>query len=194
MKQRDLARGLGIDPAAVSRLKAKGMPGDSVEAAAAWRRANVAPYIRSGDAGDDAGGTAEAAAAAPPLAHGEPTHAPGPRLDLAQERAWLAREQRIAVEMRNAITRGEYAPIQLLGEVLAGASQAVAERFDHLPGQLRKSCPDLPQQALDQVMKTIAEARNEWVRQTVELVTAAIVATDEEPESALQDDGEEVAP
>jgi phage terminase Nu1 subunit (DNA packaging protein) len=93
-------------------------------------------------------------------------------LDLAQERAALAREQRIGIALKNAVLRGEYASIAMLGEVLATASQAVAERFDHLPGQVRKACPDLPPAAVDQVMAIIAAARNEWVRSTVALVTA----------------------
>jgi phage terminase Nu1 subunit (DNA packaging protein) len=93
-------------------------------------------------------------------------------LDLAQERAALAREQRIGIALKNAVLRGEYASIAMLGEVLDTASQAVAERFDHLPGQVRKACPDLPPAAVDQVMAIIAAARNEWVRSTVALVTA----------------------
>ena len=70
-------------------------------------------------------------------------------------------------------------------QTLAVASQAVAERFDHLPGQLRKVCPNLAPAAIDQVMATIAAARNEWVRQTIELVTAEVLGgdLDEEPEA-----------
>ena len=47
MNQRELALALGIDPAAVSRLKAKGMPVESVAVAQAWRRRHVAPYAKS---------------------------------------------------------------------------------------------------------------------------------------------------
>lgn len=39
--QQDLARALGVDPALVTRYKARGMPVDSIEAASAWRLANV---------------------------------------------------------------------------------------------------------------------------------------------------------
>lgn len=46
MKQSDLAAALGLDPAAVSRLKQRGMPTDSVEAAKAWRQRNVNPYYK----------------------------------------------------------------------------------------------------------------------------------------------------
>ena len=47
MNQRELADALGIDGALVSRLKARGMPVDSVQAAQDWRRKNVNPYYRS---------------------------------------------------------------------------------------------------------------------------------------------------
>lgn len=47
MKQRELARQLGLSESAVSKLAKAGMPTHSVEAAAGWRRARVAPYVKS---------------------------------------------------------------------------------------------------------------------------------------------------
>jgi phage terminase Nu1 subunit (DNA packaging protein) len=94
--------------------------------------------------------------------------------DLTHERAALAREQRIGIELRNARERGEYASITLLAQVLATASQAVAERFDHLPGDLRKKCPDMTDAQRDTVLATIVAARNEWTRTTAELVAAQL--------------------
>lgn len=91
-------------------------------------------------------------------------------LDLVQERAALAREQRRHYELKNAIAAGEYAPVKLLSQVLATASQAVVERFQQLPSALRKACPDLPEAARDQVMAVIAEARNAWAESAVQLV------------------------
>lgn len=93
-------------------------------------------------------------------------------LDLVQERAALAREQRLGIEIKNAVARGEFAPISLLSEVLATASQSVVERFEQLPGLLKKTCPDLPDTAREQVMQAMAAARNEWVRATEALVLA----------------------
>jgi phage terminase Nu1 subunit (DNA packaging protein) len=110
-------------------------------------------------------------------------------LDLIQERAALAREQRIGHEIKNAVSRREYAPIELLAQTLADASQAVVERFDQLPGSLRKACPELPEAARDQVMSAIAAARNEWVKGTAQLLTdqlAAALANGEEEQ--LQED------
>lgn len=112
-------------------------------------------------------------------------------LDLAAERAALARAQREGIEIKNAALRGEYAPIALLAEVLANASQAVAERFDHLPGTLKKACPDLTDADREQILEVIASARNEWVRQTARLVAASVTtAEDDEPELDLGDDDE----
>lgn len=133
------------------------MPVHSVEAAQAWRAENVGGYIRT---------PPDAAPAAA---------APG-RLDLAQERALLARSQRESVDLKNAVQRGTYAPITLLAEVLANASRCVAERFDHLPARIRKVHPTLPPAVVDEVMATIAAARNQWVAETVAIVTADIYA------------------
>jgi phage terminase Nu1 subunit (DNA packaging protein) len=107
-------------------------------------------------------------------------------LDLAQERAALAREQRLGHEIKNAVARKEYAPVSALAEVLAMASQAVVERFEQLPGMLKKACPEMPDKARDQVMQVISAARNEWVSRTEKL------ATDRLGESLDADPGDEV--
>ena len=104
-------------------------------------------------------------------------------LDLVQERAALAREQRLGIAIKNAVARGEYAPITLLAEVLATASQSVSERFEQLPGLMRKVCPELPDAARDKLMSAIADARNQWVRATSRLVTEAIEQPEDEPEA-----------
>lgn len=107
-------------------------------------------------------------------------------LDLATERAALAREQRLGLEIKNATLRGEFAPVSLLSEVLATASQSVSERFEHLPGVLRKACPWIGQSEMDQISSTIASARNEWVRATEKLVVASVDVPDDADELAEQ--------
>jgi phage terminase Nu1 subunit (DNA packaging protein) len=101
-------------------------------------------------------------------------------LDLVQERAALAREQRRSYEIKNAVAEGTYAPIGLLAQVLAMASQAVSDRLDALPGVLRKTCPALDDTALAQLGSVIASARNEWARGTERLVVEALGADPEE--------------
>lgn len=45
LQGKDLAKALGVDAAAVSRRKARGMPTDSVEAALAWSALHVRPRV-----------------------------------------------------------------------------------------------------------------------------------------------------
>ena len=61
-------------------------------------------------------------------------------LDLVQERAGLAKAQREAQELKNAVARGEYAPIGILADVLGLASSAIVDRMDQFEGQVRKAC------------------------------------------------------
>jgi len=97
-------------------------------------------------------------------------------LDLVQERAALARSQRISQDLKNDIARGDYAPIGVLSDVLGLASSAVVDRFDQLEGALRKACPTLADDAKATVMQVIASARNEWIRSTAKLVNEAVDA------------------
>lgn len=46
MSQAKLARELGLSGAMVSKLKARGMPIDSIEAAQAWRKSNLDPSLK----------------------------------------------------------------------------------------------------------------------------------------------------
>lgn len=100
-------------------------------------------------------------------------------LDLVQERAALAREQRISQELKNAVARGEYAPIALLADVLGQASSAVVDRLDQVEGSLRKACPEITDDVMLTVLGVLTSARNEWVRATLVLMDAAIEAEGE---------------
>src|SRR5574338_31979 len=113
--------------------------------------------------------------------------ADGGDLDLVQERAALAREQREGQAIKNAIARREYAPIELLSKVLSDASAAVVERFDGMPARLRKQVPDLPIEAHEVIAAVIASARNEWVHATqASMLRSAPTVLDDEA-----DDGDE---
>ncbi|CAA2108223.1 hypothetical protein [Variovorax paradoxus] len=110
----------------------------------------------------------------------------GGGLDLVQERAALARSQREAQDIKNAVSRGEYAPIGLLADVLGLASSSVVDRFEQLEGALQKACPDLPDEAKATVQQVIANARNEWIRSTAKLVADYLDGL----EQSLDDDEE----
>jgi phage terminase Nu1 subunit (DNA packaging protein) len=178
--QKQLAAALGMSEGQVSKLKRRGMPTDSIEAARAWRSQHINGYVRT-----------DADTAPPPVVADPSERATVGQLNLAQERAALARAQRLLVESRLAIAAGEYAPIKLLARVLASASQAVAERFDHLPGHLRRTCPEMTERQRDEVAAVIAAARNEWIRSTAELVVAEAAAHDDVSDAA---DAEVITP
>lgn len=81
-------------------------------------------------------------------------------LDLATERAGLAKAQREKIEMQNAVTRRELAPVVLIEEVLAKAGAKVAGILDAIPGMLKRRCVALTSDDIDMVAAEIARARN----------------------------------
>lgn len=107
-------------------------------------------------------------------------------IDLPTERALLARAQREGQELKNEVLRGTYAPIELLTDVLASASQAVVDRLEQIPADLRRVCPDLPHAARDVVMAEIASARNEMARKAANLVADGLDVGD------IQEDEQEI--
>lgn len=165
--QADFAELIGVSEAKVSQMLTEGV----LERGATqlqWLRAYCA-RLREQAAGRDATG------------------------QLTQERAALAREQRVGQEIKNRVAQGEYAPVGLLADVLAAASAGVVDRFDTLPGLLRKTCPDLPSEAREAVMRVMTSARNEWVRATAELAVRALdelAEVDEDQAPADADVGE----
>lgn len=110
-------------------------------------------------------------------------------LDLVQERAALARSQREAQEIKNAALRGQYAPVSLLEDVLAGASAAVVDRLDGLEGLLQRVSPDLPEATRAALLQTIASARNDWVRGTAQLVADILDEVESEDPAETADEG-----
>lgn len=81
-------------------------------------------------------------------------------LDLAGERAALARAQRERIEMQNAVTRGELAPVILIEEVLTKAASKVAGILDAIPGMIRRRVPLLTADDIDLISGEVAKARN----------------------------------
>lgn len=81
-------------------------------------------------------------------------------LDLATERAALAKASREKIEMQNAVTRGELAPVIVIEQVLTKAASRVAGVFDAIPGMIRRRVPHLPREAIDLIAGEIAKGRN----------------------------------
>lgn len=107
-------------------------------------------------------------------------------LDLVQERAALAREQRLGIEIKNAALRTEFAPVALLSEVLTTTSGSVADCFDLLPAQIDAACPGLPAEARSVVGDALYAARSEWVRATSAL---AVVTTHGDQDQSTAQEG-----
>lgn len=81
-------------------------------------------------------------------------------LDLAGERARLAKEQADRVAMQNAVTRKELAPVHLIEEVLTRCGARCAAIFDAIPGAVRRRVPSLSADAIRLIQTEIARARN----------------------------------
>lgn len=100
-------------------------------------------------------------------------------LDLVQERAALARAQRESFEIKNAVLRQEYAPVELLSRVLAIVSDAVASRIDAMPAALRAACPGLDPAAYRVIEDVLTSARTDWQRSTAALADADLAGGDD---------------
>ncbi len=81
-------------------------------------------------------------------------------LDLAGERAALAKAQRERIEMQNAVTRGELAPVVLIEEVLTKAASKTAGILDAIPGMIRRRVPVLTADDIGLIAGEVAKARN----------------------------------
>ena len=99
-------------------------------------------------------------------------------LDLAEERARLAREQRIGMEMKNQVTRKEMGPIIQMQYGLSDLLGMVGSKMDGVVGELKKRC-DLPVEALKIVDLTLAECRNDIANLNIDWFEDASMDSDE---------------
>ena len=81
-------------------------------------------------------------------------------LDLATERARLAKEQADKVAMQNAETRGELTRTVVLEQILTGAAAKIAGILDAIPGMVRRRVPGLSSGDIDMIGSEVAKARN----------------------------------
>ena len=81
-------------------------------------------------------------------------------LDLVTERALLARAQRERIEMANAVSRKELAPVALIEEVLAKAGAKIAGILDAIPGAVRRRVPNITGDEIQTIAGEIARVRN----------------------------------
>lgn len=81
-------------------------------------------------------------------------------LELAAERARLAKEQADKLAMQNAVTRGELAPARLIEEVIVRAGARMGRLLETIPGLLRRRQPNLTSDDLTEVARVVTKVRN----------------------------------
>lgn len=79
--------------------------------------------------------------------------------ELSTERARVARATAEKIEMQNAVTRRELAPIAALEVVLNDVAKRIAARLDSLVPQIRRTAPEVPTSVLARVAAEVAECR-----------------------------------
>lgn len=110
-------------------------------------------------------------------------------LDLASERARLAKEQADRIAMQNAVTRKELAPTYLIEEVLTRAGTRAAKLLDTIPGELKRRVPALTSDDVSAIQGTIAKARN----QAASVTLSDLQEDDEDTEAARNERAERLA-
>lgn len=134
--QADLARALGIDPALVTRYKARGMPVDSVEAAAAWKAENVrakVPAPGATAAVEDAGGVGpEAAVETKPA----PAPAPQPDTGYSFDRARREKYEADLAEIKLREQQGDLVRCAEVRSVMAAKLGEVRTNLMQIPARL----------------------------------------------------------
>lgn len=81
-------------------------------------------------------------------------------LDLIQERAALAREQRIKIAMVNQQMQKELAPVSVLEQVLAKVGRQIATKLEAIPVQIKRRTTTLSAEDIDLITEEITKARN----------------------------------
>lgn len=105
-------------------------------------------------------------------------------LDLAGERARLAKEQADKIAMQNAERRGELAPVGAMEMVLAKVGTKVGKILDTIPAQIRRRVPNIPAEVVEAIDSDIAKCRN--------MAAAMTLATLDEDDDEVEDDDAEV--
>jgi terminase small subunit / prophage DNA-packing protein len=100
-------------------------------------------------------------------------------LDLASERARLAKEQADKVAMQNAERRGELAPVSAMEMVLAAVGSKVGKILDTIPGLIRRRVPGAGSDVIEAIEADIAKCRNMAASMTLASLSDDDDATEE---------------
>jgi phage terminase Nu1 subunit (DNA packaging protein) len=77
-----------------------------------------------------------------------------------QERARLTRAQADAQELKNKITRRQYARVELLSYALGNTCSQISAKLETIPGRLKREIPKLNNSELFEVRRIITEVQN----------------------------------
>lgn len=105
-------------------------------------------------------------------------------LDLAGERARLAKEQADKIAMQNAQQRGELAPVAAMEMVIAAVGAKVGRILDTIPGIVRRRVPGIGSDVIEAIAADIAKCRNQAAAMT-------LASLDDEDDTGPDDDGAE---
>jgi len=84
------------------------------------------------------------------------------QLNLVDERAALAREQKIRIQFQNRISARELGPVDVMESAVTSALVKAGTVLDSIPGKLKLLNERLTQDDLDQVALIIAQTRDEF--------------------------------
>lgn len=119
--------------------------------------------------------------------------AAGRSLELSEERAGLAREQKLLARIKKQRELGEWAPIANLTLVLSRVTAQMASAFDGIPVQLKRQCPELTAERLVSVREELGKIRNLLVALGTDTVKDAAISmadyVDEYDDRAPPDEG-----
>jgi len=85
----------------------------------------------------------------------------GDTIDKDLEDAMLTRSKRVAQDLKNEITLGEQAPIEVLSDALAQVSTSINARMTSIPLNLKYANPDIPSNIINHIEREIRAASNE---------------------------------
>lgn len=108
-------------------------------------------------------------------------------LDLANERAALARAQRVRIEMQNFVTRKELAPVALLSQIIAKTATKISGQLEAIPGAVRRRCPELGANIIGMIAEEIAKIRNTVAQMKLEDLDRPFDQFDPDDEAELID-------
>lgn len=149
LSQAALARAIGLSPAMIVKLKGKGMPVHSVEAAQAWRSTNQRTYFKpDGVAGPAAVFQPTKPGAPPPLTEAGDEAVP----DFKESRARREAAEADKAEMEAAKMRGDLVERGSVRREFEAAASRVREALLQLPDRV---APVLEQRPLGFIRQTL---------------------------------------